>query len=224
MALLFLALVFIGYAPSYYLRDVVASHRPLLPMSPLVHLHGVVFSLWILLFLAQVGLIAGNRRDLHRTLGMAGAALAVAMVVVGTLTGLQGVARASGPPGIPPLQWLAIPLFDMPFFAILVGSALVLRKNSQAHKRLLLITMIGLMAPAVARMPLPPGLFRLGPMVVSDLLILPLVAWDLGTRRRIHVATVAGAALLLAVRIVPPLIWTTDGWFRFAEWAVALAE
>ncbi len=223
MAGVCLLLVFVGFAPSYYLRGAVPSLRPLPELSPLIHLHAFVFSLWTLLFAAQSGLIAGGRPDWHRRLGIAGVALAFVMVVVGTLTALQGVARESGPSAIPPLQWLAIPLFDMVFFAALVSAALVTRRDPQTHKRLMLIVMIGLVAPAVARMPLP-ELMRFRVIMVSDLLVLALLAWDWRQSGRIHGATLAGGLALIAWRVVPVSVWDTAAWLGFAVWAARLVN
>src|SRR4029453_8316346 len=105
MAWVSLLVVLIGFAPSYFLRGHLEPAHPLNPLSPLVHVHGVVFSLWVLLFLAQTELIATCQVRWHRRLGLVGAFLAIAMFVIGVLTALQGVERASGPPTVAPLVW-----------------------------------------------------------------------------------------------------------------------
>jgi hypothetical protein len=43
MAIAGLVTVFIGFAPTYYLK----SHYGAPPLTPLVHLHGLVFTAWI---------------------------------------------------------------------------------------------------------------------------------------------------------------------------------
>jgi len=65
--------VFIGFAPTYYLGNFFDAR----PVSTLVHIHGVVSTSWILLFVAQTSLVAAGRTDLHRRLGVAGGVLAV---------------------------------------------------------------------------------------------------------------------------------------------------
>ena len=112
MGLATLAVVVIGFTPSFYLRGVVPAYEPFLPLTPLVVLHGSLFSAWILFFLSQVSLVSAGRLDLHRRLGAVGALLAGAMIFVGIFTGLHGAIRHSGPPIVPPLSWLAVPLFD----------------------------------------------------------------------------------------------------------------
>lgn len=54
MAGLVLALVVIGFGPTYYYAPVTGG-RPDFVYTPLIHLHGLVFSLWVLLFIAQAG-------------------------------------------------------------------------------------------------------------------------------------------------------------------------
>jgi hypothetical protein len=52
--------VFVGFAPSYYL----GRHFGAPPLTPLIDLHGLVFTSWIVLFLAQTVLIASRRPHL----------------------------------------------------------------------------------------------------------------------------------------------------------------
>ena len=89
--------VFAGFAPTYYLRS---SGLP--PLSPLVHLHGLVFTAWIFLFLAQTTLVAAHRTDLHRRFGIAGSILAVVLVGVGTTTAVDLLRRGVVFDGIDP--------------------------------------------------------------------------------------------------------------------------
>src|SRR5579864_6556618 len=49
MALLMLATVFVGFAPTYYLAGVFRAPLP----SPIIHVHGALFSCWILLLVTQ---------------------------------------------------------------------------------------------------------------------------------------------------------------------------
>ena len=46
-------------------------------VSGLVHLHGIVMTLWFALFVVQTRLIAAHRTDLHRRVGVFGALLVV---------------------------------------------------------------------------------------------------------------------------------------------------
>jgi hypothetical protein len=64
MSLVILAVVFTGFARTYYLAGVFHAPVPNL----LVHIHGAVFSVWPVLMLAQVSLVAVNRLTWHRSL------------------------------------------------------------------------------------------------------------------------------------------------------------
>lgn len=225
MAAAMVATVFIGFAPSYYLRGVVEPYAPVLPMTPLSHLHGILFSAWTLLFVAQTWLVAGGRTDIHRKLGLTAFALLPAMIVVAVLASLHGAVRHAGPPMIPPLNFLAVPLFDVPVFAILIGAALWKRREPQTHKRLMLLTMVGMMGPAIGRLPivttLPPPVVIFG---LPDLFLLALIGWDLATRGRLHKATVWGGALLVGSQVLRSVVMMTPAWVAFAGWATAFVR
>src|SRR5260370_27290404 len=141
-------IVLIGFARTYYLKGLFST--PPLP-GPLVHLHGIVMTSWVVLFVTQVSLVAAHRTRLHQRLGVLGAVLAAMVVVVGVETAISAAARAPEPPI---LHFLVIPLFDMLVFAILVGTALYFRRRMEFHKRLMLLGTITLLSPAIARIPL----------------------------------------------------------------------
>src|SRR6266700_7111740 len=83
IAALSAAIVFTGFSRTYYLRGVFG--RP--EIGLLRHLHGFLFTSWLVLLLVQVSLVAAKRTDIHRRLGVAGGVLAALMVVVGTVLG-----------------------------------------------------------------------------------------------------------------------------------------
>src|SRR5260370_5568926 len=89
MAVLTLATVFVGFARSYYLAGVFKAPLP----SVVIHIHGAVFSSWVLLLLAQTSLVAAGRVDLHRRLGLLGFGLACLLVIVGLLAATDSLAR-----------------------------------------------------------------------------------------------------------------------------------
>ena len=92
MSFAVLATVITGFAPTYYLKPLCAT-----PALPLIHIHGALFSAWVLLFAAQTSLVAANRTEFHKRLGIGGAVLAVAMVVSGSRGRSRiGASRAPG--------------------------------------------------------------------------------------------------------------------------------
>src|SRR5436189_1998421 len=68
MAILILLTTVVGFARTYFLAGMVRAHLP----SPVIHIHGAIFSLWVFLLIAQTSLVAAHRTDIHRKLGLAG--------------------------------------------------------------------------------------------------------------------------------------------------------
>ena len=219
MSGVFLILVFAGFSRTFFLRPYFQTQAP--PLVPLTILHGTLFSSWIALFLIQTSLVATKRTRVHRKLGVAGGAMAALMVIVGALTGIVRAKTVVPPPGFSSgLTFLTIPLGDVLVFGILVAAALVYRNRLAIHKRLMLISTITLMPAAVARLP---GAFfeQGGPLVffgIPDLLILPIVIFDIVTRGRPHLATILGGALLVISHVLRVPIGTTHAWLSFASW------
>jgi hypothetical protein len=216
MAIAILITVFAGFSRTFYLRPVFQTQ----PLIPLLILHGIVFSSWIALFITQTTLIATKRTRTHMRLGIAGGVLAILMVLIGSIT---AVVRAKGPSPVPdvnPLAFLTIPLGDMLVFAILVAAAFYFRRQVDTHKRLMLLATITMLPAAVARLPFD-FIMKYGPLAffgLSDLFILPMLAYDLVTRGRPHRATVLGGALLVISHPLRLIIGGTSAWLAFATW------
>jgi hypothetical protein len=220
-AVLMPIVVLAGFARSYYLKGLFGF--PALP-SLLVHLHGIVMTSWVVLFVTQVTLVATGRTRTHQRLGAFGAILAVLIVIVGVLTGIAGAAR-DATPGPPALQFLVIPLGDMLVFAILIGTALYFRRSRlDVHKRLMLLAAANLLAPAISRIPLhfieTGG--ALAFFALTDLCLLACVAFDTIRNRRLHPAFLWGALFVIAFQPLRLMLGGTDVWLRFATMLVGL--
>jgi hypothetical protein len=208
--------VFAGFSRTFYLRPYFQTQ----PLIPLLVLHGVVFSSWMVLLITQTTLIATKRTRTHMRLGIAGGVLASLMIVIGTVTALV---RAKGPSPVPdvnPLSFLTIPLGDILVFAILVSAAFYFRRQADVHKRLMLLATIGILPAAVARWPFA-FIQQYGPLAffgLSDLFIVPCLIYDLITRGRPHRATVLGGALIVISHPLRLVIGSTHAWLAFATW------
>jgi FtsH-binding integral membrane protein len=216
MAVLLLGSVFLGFARSYYLAGMF--HAPL--PSAIIHVHGALFSSWILFLLAQTTLVASGRTDIHRRIGIAGFLLACLMVVVGVWAATNSLARSGGPPGIDPKTFYIIPITDMLIFAVLVFFAYRARFDSAAHKRIIIIATVTLMIAAVARWPIP--VVRGNPLtaaLLSYVFLLMLVAYDLWSTHKVHRATIWASAFLIFVQQIRFPIGQTAAWHAFATWA-----
>ncbi len=221
MALLLLATVFVGFARTYYLAGVFRAPLP----SLTIHIHGALFSCWILLFLAQVSLVAAGRVRVHRTLGIAGFVLAGLMVVAGILAATDTLVAKRTPAGVDPRIFYIVPVTDMLIFAVLAGSALYFRKNPSAHKRLILIATSGLMIAAIARFPI--AYVRHNPMHADFgvyLFLGVLAAYDFWSLRKLHRATLWGSLFLIFVSEIRFPIAKTAAWLSIADWVRSIAQ
>ncbi len=220
-ALLMPLIILAGFARTYYLKGFFGN--PPLP-GRLVHLHGIVMSAWVVLFITQVLLVSRRRTRTHQRLGVLGAILAVLIVVVGVATAIAAAARGSSP-GPPALQFLVVPLGDILVFAILVGLALYFRRSRlDVHKRLMLLAAVNLLGPAIARIPLN-FIATGGPLAffgLTDLCLLAVVAFDTIKNRRLHPVFLWGTILVIAFQPLRLMLAGTDVWLRFATALVGL--
>jgi hypothetical protein len=206
--------IFIGFSRTYYLKTYFAT--PTLP--PLFHIHGAVFTAWIIYFVAQTALIADRRMSLHRRLGYAGAVLASGMVVLGILAALAA-AKAGFFRPIPfahnPEGALFFSLVSLMNFVILVAAGFYFRRRRQVHQRLMLMsTACALMPIALSRLPAPAHYVAL---IFAFAFAGPV--YDLLTLRRIHLAYLW--SLLLFLLTLPPLrmlAGNSTAWYRVAHW------
>jgi hypothetical protein len=186
--------------------------------------------MWYAVLIAQASLVAARRVAWHRWLGVGGAALAAVMVVLGVLGALTAARRPTGfiDNPLPPLQFLIDPLSVMGLFAALVALAIIGRRNLQAHKRYMLLASIVVLQAAVARWPFAfmaaasPIRFLDVPILMTDLFLVPLFAWDLVSRRRLHPVTLWGTLAILIVQAVRMPLASTTAWQTFAAKALEL--
>lgn len=222
MAIAILAVVFVGFARSFFLRPWFPDHPA--PPERFFTVHGLAFAAWIVLLVTQASFVRAGRVDLHRKLGMAGAGLALAMLVLGVWGALIAAKRSTGFVDIPvpPLQFLIVPFADLLLFATFVAYAIARRGDPQAHKRAMLLATISILGAAVARLP---GLAALGPPAffgLTDLFIVAIGVWDWRTRGRLHPVTLWGGLALIVSQPLRLAVMGTEGWLAFARWATGL--
>lgn len=218
VAILFTLTVLIGFGPTYYLKPVFAS--PPIPRA-LVHVHGLVMSAWVILFVAQVYFIRSTRIKVHQRMGIVGIALGVAIIISGFLTAIAAAKYGSNstPPGVKPIEFLIVPFGDVLVFAALFGAAVYYRRNSANHKRLMLLTVLNFLPPAIARFPF--GLTEsYGPLWffgVPDLLAIVFVVADTWRNRKLNKVFLAGAVFLIASHWLRLALAPTELWLGFAR-------
>lgn len=217
LAAALLIMVFVGFAPTYFLREAYGSPA----LTPSLQVHGFLFTTWMVLLLVQTSLIAANQTAWHRRLGVAGAVLGVLMMAAGAYVAISR-ARAGlaipPPPGLTPAVVLTLPLATLVVFPALFGTALRFRRRTDIHKRLVIIATLELVTAAIARWPV---ISTLGPVAffgITDLFLVALAVYDFRTRGRIHPATLWGGLLLVASQPGRLAIGFTAPWSAFVTW------
>jgi hypothetical protein len=217
-AVLFPVIVLAGFGRTYYLSGFF--DVPPLP-STIVHIHGLLMTAWVGLFVTQVWLVSSQRVWLHRRLGLGGVALGVLIVLTGVVTALRAAkfGSFSTPPGVDRLAFLIVPTFDLVVFVILFGAAIRYRRQPAVHKRLMLLTAINFLPPAIARIPIEP-LRALGPVWFFGLPTAFILTWlVLDTRRHgLNRVALVGALILLASYPLRLMIFGSATWLRIAGW------
>jgi len=222
IAALMLAAVVLGFGPSYYFAGAFKAPLP----STIIHVHSAVFSCWMLLLIAQTSLASFGRVDLHKQLGVAGFVLAPLMLILGVWAATDSLARVSKIPGRDPLSFYAIPLMSVVAFATLMVFALRQRRNSQAHKRIILVANVALMTAAIARFPFA-FVHRKAPiaMLCEYSVIVLMIAYDLWSTRKLQRSTLGAAAFLIVAQWTAIFFSHTAAWHAFAAavqtWAQA---
>lgn len=218
-AIAFPLLVLAGFARTYYLRGLF--DVPPLP-SLIVHLHGVTMTAWVALFVTQVWLISSKRVRVHQRLGFMGIGLAALILPIGFVAAVRAAkyGSPSTPPGVNPLGFMIVPLFDLIMFTIFFGAAIYYRKKPAQHKMLMLLTAINFLPPAIARIPIAP-LRALGPLWFFGLptvLVLSCLGLDGWRHRRVNVVFLVGALLLIASYVTRLALMNTPAWLQAAGW------
>ncbi|HEX7758490.1 MAG TPA: hypothetical protein VF459_03245 [Caulobacteraceae bacterium] len=221
MAVLLAAVIFVGFAPSFYLKSVIQAPTP--PLTPLTITHGAVYTAWVALFVTQAALIGIGKPRLHRQLGILGAMLFGGMLVLGISTAITAARLGHAPPGMPPATtFLALPVIGLILPAGLITAALLLRTRRDWHMRLMLSGMLMLTPPATGRLAVGLGVAPLGfqlAMVVVEVLLAAAIAYDVWTRKRIHPAY--GWAVAATVAEHALVTWAFGGaawWAAIAGW------
>lgn len=209
--------VFIGFARTYYLKGMYGSAT----LSPLFHAHGLIFTTWMVLLIAQPLLVAARRTDIHRRIGVFGGILAAAMTIIAIPVSIDLGRRGAAPPGVPPIVFLVVPVATVVVFPALVAAALYWRRNTAAHKRLMLIATMELIPAGFGRWPMLVPYGPLGFFGSADLFLLAILAYDLATLRRPHPATVAGGLFLIGSQFGRFMLGSTDAWQSFAMWLIS---
>jgi hypothetical protein len=197
-ALAIAAIMFVGFARNYYLRHWLGTRVLSWPAQA----HGLVMTSWVLLFLFQALLVSKHRIDLHRKLGMIGAALSAIVVAFGSYTIVADIARQfpGAELGLRLEAFVAFDGISLLVFACLIAAALAWRRRPEIHRRLMLIAMISLPPPALGRLVAYLTHQHIEAIVLGLMTALALAPSLVDARRsgRLHIALVSGGATVVA--------------------------
>jgi hypothetical protein len=208
--------IFLGFVPE--IMQHVAAHKPAYPA--IIHIHALIFGGWLVLLSVQSLLVGRGRFQAHRRLGLLGAGLAAAMIIVGPLTAYTMDRLEYGTPD-DNTPFLFVQMTDIFAFAVLAGAGLLLRHDRSAHKRLILLATLYIsdagfsrwlgpvINPASSHAFVP---YFMGLYLGNDLLMLVMGAYDLMTRRRLHLAYGVAMVFIIGVQLVSATVRLTPGW------------
>lgn len=235
MAAGFILIVLLGFIPDSLgkMAAVQAGQRPPFPL--VLHIHAALMGTYLLLLLTQASLVATGRVAQHRQLGLLGAVLAAALVVVGFVLiptiyhqvygGLSLAPPAARPQVLGLLSFLENIMLVQGrigfVFAILVVLGISARaKDSGFHKRMMILSIAGALPAAFDRMTWLPTTMPITP-VAPDLYVLlavaPMFLWDVVRNRRIHRAYWVWLAVAAPFTIAVHMLWDTPYWHATAK-------
>ena len=237
LALACAAIAILGFAPTYWLQ----LPRGTFVGSPLLHIHGILTTAWILFLVSQASLMSRGRTRSHRDWGLAGISLATLVFIVGVMVAVTGLEhRLAQGYGDAARSFLIVPLSSISRFALFTGAAVAFTHNPDWHKRLMLVGSIALIEAAAARFLFlmaagtAPGLrpAMLAPPPVTNsvvvglalqLLVVAGMMHDKRTRGKVHPAWIAGLAVSVAIILLKVPLSTTSTWLSFADWTTRIA-
>jgi hypothetical protein len=213
MAVAFLITAIVGFGPTYFYKP----FHPSPPLSPLLHVHGLVFTAWLVLLIVQSGLVRAHRVDVHKRLGIAGAVLAPLVVLLGLMAAVYGARRGASADGLNALGFMVFPLGQVLLFAAFTGLGLWNRRKSELHRRFILLGTICMMTPAISRMVDKRSVLA---MFLTLIFVVVAMIHDWQSRRRVHPIYIWGGAILLVSGPLRFALGNSAAWQRFARMLV----
>lgn len=227
-----LTLAVVGFAPTYWIPLFTGT----LAEPFIVHLHAGLFFGWLTLFLIQATLVSTGRLERHQRVGLAGIAVATAMLFVGVEVATARLAvQMAGGAGDGARAFSVVPLTGIVLFAGMVAVAIAnAARRPEVHKRVMLVATVGILNAAMGRLfrlvlagPgvagadfAPPVAFSVLPGLAVDLLIVAAMIYDKRTRGRVHPAYWIAGGLLLFSQLIRVPLSNSDTWMAFTHWLV----
>ncbi|MCX2718011.1 hypothetical protein [Lentiprolixibacter aurantiacus] len=230
IALLLLIVNIIGFGPTYFFKPVIES--PELPFR--THIHGIIFTCWLVLFALQAFLVRNRNIKMHRFWGRVGGFLALAMILSALQILYYRALEFDGSQAS--LQNTALVVCGnivlLMLFALNVGLGIQFRRNPAWHKRFMLLACIAMMPQSLGRigkMPVNPLINGLPNEVffgLGGMLLLIIILWthDLFRTRKIHpVSGIGGPVILVAIILAAVVLPKSEFIWDIIIWLNKLA-
>jgi hypothetical protein len=221
MTLLMAFFVFGGFSMTYW-YPMAAGTFP--PAPPVVHVHGIVYSSWMILLVAQSLLVNTRRVVLHRSLGMFGIALATAVIFMGALITILGASTAGGSG---PNHGIYLGIMAVTGFGILFTLAIRNTRRPAIHRRLILFAMLPILPPGIHRLYMVPLGMETFPVVAMyttlDLMALAIIVHEWRRSGTIDKYTFIGTGWIVMQQILHAAIIRTEFYADVVQQLGALA-
>jgi hypothetical protein len=207
--------IFVGIGFGFDLHNYLHEQPP---VPKIVHVHAIATTLWLLIASALVLMVETGNVRLHGRLGWFAAGFAALIVVIAPWSQLSWQAVNLETPGTLPPQFLSIAFSGVICMAVLLPWGVLMRRNSAAHRRVLILATICISDAAFSRMVslfLPPPTSFWGIYLFYEggnvLLILLMFLWD-WKHNRIMKQFLLAAFLVIAVGLAATGLYFNETW------------
>jgi hypothetical protein len=149
--------IFVGVGFGFDLHNYLHEQPP---VPRIVHVHAIATTLWLLTATALVFMVETGNIRLHRTFGWFAAGYAALVIVIAPWSELSWQALNLHTPGALPPEFLSLAFSGVICMAVLLPWGILLRRNSAAHRRILILATICISDAGFSRMV---SLFRPAP-------------------------------------------------------------
>jgi hypothetical protein len=214
MSFLFLIMSVVGFVPSY---QAMYNGTRKFPIHWFAHVHGVLMTTWLLMFIAQTVLAAKGHLKFHRQLGLFSVGLGVLIWISMWVASARALIGFDPPVDHFLFDVLIIQFYGIVLFGLFFSWGILERKYGAAHKRLLFLSTLVLMQAGIDRMHWLPGLHTALYIrfFYLDVLLIPLFIYDWFILKRIHKVTWIGSLLYIVSQITVTMTWGSPVWHTF---------
>ncbi|MFL6856717.1 MAG: hypothetical protein ACJ8EB_02285 [Allosphingosinicella sp.] len=193
--------------------------------SPIsVHVHGVLFMSFLMLYVTQNALVATGNVAVHKKLGRVSAVLVPAMIVAALYVIVAMVRRGAVPFFFTPIYFLSFDTMILTSFVVLVGAAIRLRRRTDWHRRLMFCGMAAFTGNGIGRLlPMPLLIPYAGEVAVAASLAFPIWGMVADRRRggRVHPAWLLGIAVIVGGQLIAELVARSPLGLSLYDWVAA---